>query len=495
MFGVRGIQGGDPFAHAVSGRPREAEPPVRLVTRPPLADLDDEALLSDLQTSRRAIAAAQARPATLITELALRRVKDAVTELTGRKARAQEALPIAARALDEEVSLELCLSKPTTRTLVDTCVGLGTEAPDTLDALARGDIDWDKATAILHLVQTVVHAQEATNPDLDPDEQVDPEALGKALEDKLLKKAGTVPVASLRRTAAQAMIDVNTRAAEQRHRIRRSHREFWHSPDEDSMCRIGGYLPADAGMRVKNALTRLAHHARAAGGTEDKRTLDQLRIDCLVDAVVTAAENLHPDDEHRNQATKDAGDDASVRDETPSPPENDRPDERPASHTPGASTPQPPASEDKTRRPATTGPGRGRSGGNPHITITIATGTLTGLDDHAGYLHGYGPIVASMARDIAATGTWRCAITDDVHGTLLGLGTSTYTPKYKPTAALRRHLITRDRTCRVAGCTTPAQICDIDHRIPWPDGPTCECWQEPSVWYLTPALGYALNSA
>jgi hypothetical protein len=69
-----------------------------------LADLDDETLLTDLATAHRAIATAQAHRAAVITELALRRTKDAVTELTGRKARPQEALPLAARALDEEVS-------------------------------------------------------------------------------------------------------------------------------------------------------------------------------------------------------------------------------------------------------------------------------------------------------------------------------------------------------------------------------------------------------
>ena len=81
-----------------------------------------------------------------------------------------------------------------------------------------------------------------------------------------------------------------------------------------------------------------------------------------------------------------------------------------------------------------------------------------------------------MARDIAATGTWRCAITDPTHATLLGLGTGTYTPTYHPTQRLRRFLQSRDRVCRVPGCNTPAELCDIDHRTPWlHNGPTCEC--------------------
>jgi hypothetical protein len=80
-----------------------------------------------------------------------------------------------------------------------------------------------------------------------------------------------------------------------------------------------------------------------------------------------------------------------------------------------------------------------------------------------------------MGRAVAATGTWRCAVTDPVHGTLLGLGTSTYTPEYRPTQQLRRHLHARDRICRVPGCSTPAELCEIDHRNPWLGGATCDC--------------------
>jgi hypothetical protein len=33
----------------------------------------------------------------------------------------------------------------------------------------------------------------------------------------------------------------------------------------------------------------------------------------------------------------------------------------------------------------------------------------------------------------------------------------------------------RDRHCRFPGCTIPAGRCDVDHNLPWPHGPTCEC--------------------
>jgi hypothetical protein len=130
------------------------------------------------------------------------------------------------------------------------------------------------------------------------------------------------------------------------------------------------------------------------------------------------------------------------------------------------------------------------------VVITISASTLTGDDDQPAHLQGHGPIIASMARQVAATGTWRCAIVDDEHGTLMGLGTSTYTPAYKPTERLRRHLFTRDRTCRVPGCNTPAELCDIDHCTPWPSGATCECSTEclcPNHHKIKHETGFALT--
>ncbi len=109
------------------------------------------------------------------------------------------------------------------------------------------------------------------------------------------------------------------------------------------------------------------------------------------------------------------------------------------------------------------------------IVLTLSAETLLGLDEEPGYLQGYGPVIAAMARDVAATGTWRCAVVNGRHGTLEGLGSSTYTPGYVPSARLRRHLSVRDGRCRIPGCTARAGICEADHRDPYPGGVTCEC--------------------
>jgi hypothetical protein len=46
---------------------------------------------------------------------------------------------------------------------------------------------------------------------------------------------------------------------------------------------------------------------------------------------------------------------------------------------------------------------------------------------------------------------------------------------YEPPESLRRWIKVRDQTCRFPGCVRPAQNCEQDHTIPWPNGPTCSC--------------------
>ena len=43
---------------------------------------------------------------------------------------------------------------------------------------------------------------------------------------------------------------------------------------------------------------------------------------------------------------------------------------------------------------------------------------------------------------------------------------------YRPSRALAEFVRARDLTCRAPGCDRPATICELDHTIPWPAGPT-----------------------
>ncbi|MEO9134628.1 MAG: HNH endonuclease signature motif containing protein, partial [Jatrophihabitantaceae bacterium] len=93
----------------------------------------------------------------------------------------------------------------------------------------------------------------------------------------------------------------------------------------------------------------------------------------------------------------------------------------------------------------------------------------TGADQAPGELEGYGPITAEMALRLAndPTGTWHRIITDTA-GRMLDYPVCTY----KPPAALVQHVITRDQHCVHPGCRRKATNCHLDHRVPYPAGPT-----------------------
>jgi hypothetical protein len=91
----------------------------------------------------------------------------------------------------------------------------------------------------------------------------------------------------------------------------------------------------------------------------------------------------------------------------------------------------------------------------PHrrpITISVAIDlpTLLGLAENPGQLAGYGAIPASVARRLAADGTWQRFVSDPTTGNLLDFG--------------------RDRICRFPGCRRTGQSSDIDHAHSWESG-------------------------
>jgi hypothetical protein len=43
---------------------------------------------------------------------------------------------------------------------------------------------------------------------------------------------------------------------------------------------------------------------------------------------------------------------------------------------------------------------------------------------------------------------------------------------YRPSSALAEFVRCRDLMCRFPGCDQPAEVCDLDHTVPFPAGPT-----------------------
>ena len=96
------------------------------------------------------------------------------------------------------------------------------------------------------------------------------------------------------------------------------------------------------------------------------------------------------------------------------------------------------------------------------IRVLADHATLTGDSHTPGYLPGFGAVPAPLLRELAATAKVKP----------LPLPAPVAEPGYRPSAELAEFVRWRDLTCRWPGCDEPAAVCQIDHTIPFPVGPT-----------------------
>ncbi len=107
-------------------------------------------------------------------------------------------------------------------------------------------------------------------------------------------------------------------------------------------------------------------------------------------------------------------------------------------------------------------------------TVQVTVPVLTLLDDRvadpfeAVTLGGFGPIDADTARSLAATAPgWDRILTHPISGAVLGVD------RYQPSKEMRRHLQVRDQHCRFPGCRMSTRRSDADHTIDFQfGGPT-----------------------
>jgi hypothetical protein len=177
----------------------------------------------------------------------------------------------------------------------------------------------------------------------------------------------------------------------------------------------------------------------------------------------------------------------------------------------------------------------GHSSGQGSVELTASLPVLAELSRNPGMLAGYGPVVAEIARKVAArqaAGRWTFTVDDPargetVHGTVRSRprrdhddagsartqGKSSADVGCVPTdgrpsrdtessehrrvaapgraartasrggkrgrrasAEIAREVRARDRTCRAPGCRVPASACDLDHGIAWANGGPTESW-------------------
>jgi len=232
------------------------------------------------------------------------------------------------------------------------------------------------------------------------------------VEDQLLIQAQTLSPARLKVKVSALADSLDPREIEDRHIDAAAGRRVIKEPREDGMACLWALLPADQAATVWAAVTA---RAEADHDPDDPRTADQRRADALTDLAtryLSGATNIDP-----------------VTGETGTPP----------------------------RVPAWA-----------QIQVKLDAGLLLGTSTEPAMLRGHGPIPASMAIRIAADAEWQRIIYDPTTGALLDVGTT----RHDPPPALREFILARDQTCTWANCAQPRV--DLDHVIPYPDGPTAE---------------------
>ena len=227
----------------------------------------------------------------------------------------------------------------------------------------------------------------------------------RRVDEQMAVEAPRLTSGQLRARIAKLCIDVDPDQAQRRYDQALTDRRVVAEPTVDGTANLLGLDLAP--HRVAAATRRINHLARSLRIVGEERTMDQLRADVLLDLL------------NGTNPTKD--------------------------------------------------PKRTGSNGQGVVDIQVDLATLTELVESPGELAGYGPVIADIARQIAAeqiNGQWRYTITHPDTRQVVANGTT----RRRPTATQRRYVQARHRTCGFPGCRNPAVDCDLDHRIRYTDG-------------------------
>jgi hypothetical protein len=170
--------------------------------------------------------------------------------------------------VDEEVACVLRISARTAGDRLGTAERLVTLFPDTLAALAAGEV-------------SLPHALRLSDATLGLEDQV----IGR-VEAAVLPKAHKQTPGQFAASIRKAVARYDTRREQQRHQDARAERRVVFTPREDGMCDLWAHLPADAAAAVRDQVYRCAAQAKGRDGSDDARTADQRRADTLVDLIV-----------------------------------------------------------------------------------------------------------------------------------------------------------------------------------------------------------------
>lgn len=260
----------------------------------------------------------------------------------------------------------------------------------------------------------------------------------------------------------RAVASVDFRGSAERRAQARTRRGVFGRLTGDGMGCLSLVTDADA---VAAVMDRLDTQARAARGSGDARTLDQLRCDLATEALLrshVAAQQPGSDSSSDSGSGRGSGSGSGSGSEASPAPAGGgtsgaaSSSETTATSSDGLETPQVGAAADG--RPAAL------------VWLVVPFEVATGASDDACELPGHGWLTAAHAREIMSRpgSVWRTLPVD------LDTGQALFRPSkgHRPTRAMVEHVQAVDGVCRGPGCEVLAGRCDLDHETPWPTGET-----------------------
>jgi hypothetical protein len=342
-----------------------------------------------------------------------------------RNSRGQEILRRSFRA---EIATSLRIPERAAETLIAVSEALTHDLPNTLDALRGGTISYPHAHRIVDAA--------AFLPESDTKDRFERTAVAIAEE---------TTAATLARRLRPLSEKLRPETLTERHTRALDERDVRMDSGCDGMGWLNAYLPI---VDVTAIFGRLTDAARSLRGSDESRTLAQLRADVLRDVLLDDppvaeepvgrgdslfAGGTGADDDGVEGDPAGDGDaaDASVRDS-------------------GAG--------DRT------GVVLRYRGIRPRVYLTVPVLTLLGHGDEPATLEGYGPIDPRTARELTARApSFTRILTHPETGAVLSVGRTSYVVP----SDLRTWLRIRDSTCRFPGCNQPVTACDVDHSLDW----------------------------
>ncbi|WP_102157635.1 HNH endonuclease signature motif containing protein [Zhihengliuella halotolerans] len=338
------------------------------------------------------------------------------------------------------------------------------DVPAVLEALAQGRVGSAHARTMVDLSRKIEpeRPEPPHSGDLEVVENFDQQVIEAELEcrdrrrdlcDSLLEKAPGRTPSSIRRTGTRLLNRVLDTSASQRYAAERRNRNIRITPGENGMCHLHAYIPSLAGEAIERRLAELA----------------TLHTDPAIDRAIA---DRYPDDEPeapvdertRSQVRADAFVELLLAGPRGSGLENIAPEVAitiPATVFPGLAglAPQPGIQRSAAAQPAPEPVPGERFDDGPQLPVGAVA-------PEAEVLGAFDP--ADLGAVLPNSTTWTRLVTDPWTGAMVALDTD----QYRPTAAMKRALALRDRTCRVPGCGRRATACEPDHVIEWQDGGT-----------------------